>query len=534
MEQPVTEELAGSFFVFDQLIESETADPAECALFFHPASTAPNLQGFLLGYVSAMAVFLEGFGGSLRIIRLHRSKMAVKKIEGLTVVLVGRHYEADESVRAHLDDIYEAFCFFYGSFGAVLEAHVDAPRKELLKAFRRIGEELLPLVDNYHSSPLSSFDPLPVALLPAFHSRVMVAASQLLVATQPRHLGGVVLLHHAAPGALAGIVASQLPVNATRWVSCRVTHVGDSFSALEGTAMQVSAHCDVLTVLLPHILLAELREEAQRREPLIEPDDDNDEAFDDVHVRDGRSSLAPQDEADFGEPPEGMERAGLLVVYVGRLAVAVLTELPSLLRPRPLQRLRGLCERRLSSLASNFRVLGFAAPPGAPISHSSESADMEASLSPGTLPSLPMSPIPAHASLDVSLSTPTTLASGGRRRIESLASSSSLSQFSGPAHWLFMQDRVTGSSTQSTRAPPTANPNAATELLNVANMVHDMFARSPSVHQLSLRAQDRSIFCKRLGSKEIYLMQQPAPTSTFDIHAEAKRILQSEYGVRIM
>ena len=68
--------MAGSFFIFDSLIESETADPADCPLFFHPSTMPVNLQGFLLGYVSAMAVFVEGFDGSLNVIQVSASLRA--------------------------------------------------------------------------------------------------------------------------------------------------------------------------------------------------------------------------------------------------------------------------------------------------------------------------------------------------------------------------------------------------------------------------------------------------------------------------
>jgi hypothetical protein len=72
------------------------------------------------------------------------------------------------------------------------------------------------------------------------------------------------------------------------------------------------------------------------------------------------------------------------------------------------------------------------------------------------------------------------------------------------------------------------------ELLVQANAVHDHFAASPSSHQLSLRASDRSLYCKRLGRKEIYFLQAPPPATCFDVETEAKRTLWDEYGIRIL
>jgi hypothetical protein len=69
---------------------------------------------------------------------------------------------------------------------------VNSTRKELLKAMRRVGEELLPLVDDYQKTAYSSFDPLPYTLLPNHSGRIIIRASQLLSATQSSHLGGAV------------------------------------------------------------------------------------------------------------------------------------------------------------------------------------------------------------------------------------------------------------------------------------------------------------------------------------------------------
>jgi hypothetical protein len=60
------------------------------------------------------------------------------------------------------------------------------------------------------------------------------------------------------------------------------------------------------------------------------------------------------------------------------------------------------------------------------------------------------------------------------------------------------------------------------------------FFASPSTHQLSLRHADRAFFCKRIGTRQIYYMQVPAPASCFDVEQEAKKVLFEEYGMRIL
>ena len=103
-----------------------------------------------------------------------------------------------------------------------------------------------------------------------------------------------------------------------------------------------------------------------------------------------------------------------------------------------------------------------------------------------------------------------------------------------------MHDAATGSSFAAASGSGPVNTLGSAvnamhaELLVQANAVHDHFAASPASHQLSLRAADRSLFCKKLGRKEIYFMQSPPPATCFDVEAEAKRTLWDEYGIRVL
>ena len=394
----------GAFFIFDNLIESETADPAECPLFFHPASMPVNLQSFLLGYVSAMAVFVEGFGSSLSVIQLERSKMAVKKVEGVTLVLVGRASESDLAVRQHLDDVYNAFCFFYGSIGAVMAVHGGGTRAELLKAMRRVGEELLPLIDNYNVTPFSSFDPLPYTLLRPHSTRVVVRAAQLLSSVSfAGHLGGAVFCATPGPG-LCSVVATALPVEATRWVGVRVSHVADSM-ALSGRGAAavlmpddalLNSQCDLLNVMISTELRNQLRAEAGQSAQLLQAEEwgasqlassssSSSSSLPSLKVSGTHSAPLAGDAlvAALNLPPvpAGCCYAGLLIVYVGTLSAALLMELDLLYDEHHMQRLRALCDARLVRLEQEMRALHCLAPLS---SNSSESADPDAPAGPSS------------------------------------------------------------------------------------------------------------------------------------------------------
>ncbi len=536
--------VAGAFFIFDNLIESETADPAECPLFFHPASMPVNLQSFLLGYVSAMAVFVEGFGSAVSVIQLQRSKMAVRKAEGVTLVLVGRANESDLAVRQHLDDVYSAFCFFYGSLGAVIASHGGGTRAELLKAMRRVGEELLPLIDNYSVTPFSSFDPLPYAPLRPHSGRVVVQAAQLLSSVAfPGHLGGAVFCATPGPG-LCNVVATALPVDATRWVGVRVSHVADSM-ALGGRGAPLSlapddallnSQCDLLNVMISTQLRDQLRADAAHTMPLLQAEEwgaltSSSSSSSLLNV--SGSGLVPLSGADLlqalnlPQVPHGSCYAGLLIVYVGSLSAALLMELDQLYDEHHMQRVRALCDARLVRLEQEMRLLHCLATPS---SGSTDSADSDATVSAssssagsGALPDASPSPFKPNSS-----------ASSLRRRAMQSGG------VPAPSHWVFVHDGATGSSLAASSvggAVTSSGRNVSalhTELLAQANAIHDHFAVSPASHQLSLRAADRSLYCKRVGRKEMYLMQSPPPASCFDVEAEAKKTLYDEYGIRIL
>jgi hypothetical protein len=408
----------GAFFIFDNLIESETADPAECPLFFHPASMPVNLQSFLLGYVSAMAVFVEGFGSSLSVIQLQRSKMAVKKVEGVTLVLVGRSSESDQAVRQHLEDVYNAFCFFYGSIGAVMSVHGGGTRGELLKAMRRVGEELLPLIDNYNVTPFSSFDPLPYTVLRPHSTRVVVRAAQLLSSVSfGGHLGGAIFCATPGPG-LCSVVATALPVDATRWVGVRVSHVADSMAlGGRGTAAALpddallNSQCDLLNVMISTELRDQLRAEAGQSAQLLQGEEWGTGLVSAVSSSSSSASLKISSSSqtapltghellaalNLPPVPPGSCYAGLLIVYVGSLSAALLMELDLLYDEQHMQRVRTLCDARLVRLEQEMRALQCLGPLSSP---SSESADTDTmSSSGGGASSMPLSPSSSSGSL---------------------------------------------------------------------------------------------------------------------------------------
>lgn len=169
--------------------------------------------------------------------------MAVKKIEDVTMVLVGREIDSDISIQEHLEDIYKAFCFFYGSISSVVKPHENSPRKDLLKAMRRVGEELLPLIDNYTQNIYSSFNPLPYTRIPPHGNRMLIRASQLVLSmcSMEGNLAGGLFV---ANGKQTTVIADQLPPTISRWICCRVSHVSDYLNTQKRGSANVTDSVD--------------------------------------------------------------------------------------------------------------------------------------------------------------------------------------------------------------------------------------------------------------------------------------------------
>lgn len=569
--------VAGCFFIFDNMIESETADPEECPLFFHPSSMPINLQSFLLGYVSAMAVFVEGFNGaSLGVIQLRNSKMAVKRLDnGVLMVLAGRSDESDVSVQQHLEDIYKAFCFFYGSLQTVLDAHAKATRRDLLKAMRRIGEELMPLISNYHRNAYSSFNPLPYTVLLPHSTRVVVRAMQLLVAlsSQKGNLGGAI---YCSLSGQTSVLATQLPADATRWVCCRVSHVADSMATVlrrQGSAGVIvsnnsfngsfvmmddaqdalqNSQCDNLNVMLSSSLLQQLKDEAMHGAYFVQPEDWFDTGTIEASV--GSLSTRPkltgrELEADLGLPeaPQGHVYAGLLIIYVGVLSVAVLMDLDCLYDVPHIQRVRSLCDKPLLKLERDSRTF----IPVSTSTSASQSSDTEEAVSAAASVTSPRPGLYSSASAPALLDSPMAPSVGSPFRnssgttpqrsrrplgssggsINTSTSSLSSSNPSQISHWMFQHDDNTGSCTTATEGSLTVSQS---ELMQQANLVHDMFVRDGALQQVILKSANKSMVCKRMQSKEVYYLQQPPSQSCFDAESDAKKVLTEEYGIRML
>ena len=73
------------------------------------------------------------------------------------------------------------------------------------------------------------------------------------------------------------------------------------------------------------------------------------------------------------------------------------------------------------------------------------------------------------------------------------------------------------------------------DLIQLANFVHDIFLQSPDTHQVILKGSDHSLLCKRMGSKEVYVLQQPS-SGCFDADIEVKKFLigSEEFGIKIL
>lgn len=464
------------------------------------------------------------------------------------MVLGGRERDSDRSIQARLADWHQALCFFHTSFAAIYQRVGRGDREALLKETWRIGRELMPLVQDYHANAFAAFDPLPLVTMAPHTSRAVVRASQLLqlLGALDSTLGGAVLCMHNAE---TSVVTTQLDESATRWICCRVSHALDGRESFETTA-QI---CTSLVVVVSTEQLEQWRRDARvHRARALPPDD----------APHRRASLPPASEP-LPAPPAGKAYAGLLLVCVGNVSVAVMMELDALDDPTKVQAVRALCDARMGRLDAEMHALlgppaapavvaqvsgapqGGTATPSTPATAAAAlSMSMSETASDDDGPATPVTPVSRPSSVQRPLSNSAGSLQGTSdrhalvRQSSRMGSSSpgNLSLHSSPLvvstnnaviapHFVYGHDSFTGS---SFCAEGVTHPDL---LLESARLHEHFWATGSTAHQVMLRGLDRGIVAKKLGTREVFFLQQPLPAtaSAFDVETDAKRVLESEF-----
>jgi len=310
----MTEPLAKCFFIYDNMCEDEFAQQEELLLFFHPEEVEINKKLFLLGGCAAMLAFSKHFSPStVKVMKMERIKLAIKEEGKVVLVLTSEITDSDDAVSNQLALLYDAFCFFCGSFEILLERFNTQTRKELLTEMRKIGKELMPLILNYHNNPVKSLQLLSYSQLPEKTSRNFVLASQILNGLKeldPNNHFGACLLYDSS------ILSTQLDSTITRYILC-----------------------------------AELMRNNNDNNNSI-PDQFKSE-FTEIH----RRVFIPNDQLKKKKIQKSSNQGefmGLYILSIGKLSLALILTISSLEDTRHIQRLKSFAEVKLDSLEKSI------------------------------------------------------------------------------------------------------------------------------------------------------------------------------------
>eukprot|EP01125_Pyxidicula_operculata_P021069 TRINITY_DN7986_c0_g1_i1.p1 TRINITY_DN7986_c0_g1~~TRINITY_DN7986_c0_g1_i1.p1 ORF type:complete len:509 (-),score=104.61 TRINITY_DN7986_c0_g1_i1:282-1808(-) len=217
--------LSNCFLIMDRMIQNERATEEDIVLFFHPEDINLRTKIHTITTTSCMTDFSSSFSkSSVLVVELRKYKLAYKEVGEFIMVLSGGVKDSNHALVHHMDLIWDCLQFYAGSFERIVsKGHKD--RRSLQKIFRKYGKLLIPLIQNFHSSPMK-FSSVPYIQLSEPYlntSTHFVISWQLLSAITEvdqlkGHVYGCSVIYHSS------VVCTQLDVSTTRWIAnlCQV------------------------------------------------------------------------------------------------------------------------------------------------------------------------------------------------------------------------------------------------------------------------------------------------------------------------
>jgi len=153
----------------------------------------------------------------VKVMKMEKIKFAVKEEGKVVLVLSSENTDTDDALSNQLALLYDAICFYSGSFELLIERYKSQPRRDLSAEMRKIVKELMPLVLNYHNNPVKSLQLLSYTQFPEKTNRCFVLASQILNGLKEldhvNHFGACLLYE-------SSILSTQLDSAITRFILC--------------------------------------------------------------------------------------------------------------------------------------------------------------------------------------------------------------------------------------------------------------------------------------------------------------------------
>jgi len=310
-----------SFFIYDRTAGQKEEDPPEeMIVYFYPPEVELQKQLLLIGSCSSMVNFAKNFTKSLpKILAMEKEKLALKEVGDLTLVLTGSLNQPDSALYLDLEKIYGAFKFLYGSFD-IIKRNIGGDRLKFLDVMKELGKEIIPFVRQYENENHPSFDKLPFSHLPAGYNRYFLTASEILnsMKTEPDNLGGCVF--HSG-----NVLCTHLEPSTSSYILTKLESM---------TKNQISlGNGDIcIPVFMNSDELEKLRD---GKPPTIE-------------LKEDLKSQLP--ESYFTKSDPSGEFVGLYILFLSKIAIAVLMNLPAMYDERHINKTRLLAQSRIHAL----------------------------------------------------------------------------------------------------------------------------------------------------------------------------------------
>eukprot|EP00004_Rigifila_ramosa_P028562 TRINITY_DN9721_c0_g1_i1.p1 TRINITY_DN9721_c0_g1~~TRINITY_DN9721_c0_g1_i1.p1 ORF type:complete len:497 (-),score=98.44 TRINITY_DN9721_c0_g1_i1:27-1517(-) len=323
-------DLSHALFVVDSSDNVQEDDPPEDQLlFFYPPHVPTKEQVFAAGLIKSIVHLSNEFSEeAVQTIALETWKCAILAEGPYMIVLTGPITDGDFSMMQRLEDLYQAFIFFNGSFQHVMERAKGAVSEFRTLMRTQCWAPLTPLITRSTRHVWKSLHPLPHTPLPPHTNRLFLAGSQILHSLRvesPTYLGGAVFFDRT-------VLCTHLEWSLTRWLLGRLHHLLSSSEHVSDGSASVDDVVDRLPVFLTNAQLFQLGN--GRMPTLAAPDLEQ------------QIEMPPV----FTHPHANGRYVGLYVRAVGRIAVAALVPLAALYTNRTINKMMLLTLSRLQSL----------------------------------------------------------------------------------------------------------------------------------------------------------------------------------------
>ncbi|GAM26729.1 hypothetical protein SAMD00019534_099040, partial [Acytostelium subglobosum LB1] len=180
------------FAIYDEFDSDESSQQDEATIYYYPEEKDQERKALYGGVLLAfMGTLIDFFNSKSQIdyMVLERHTIAYKIVGPYTMGLTASNLIPPSTIKAHLDHLYNMFCFHFRSFQ-------DVKSKENKIRMERILNRMMPKFSTeLYQNRMRSFMPIPYTPLPSGSNKTFFKASDLIHnIIFPEHLGGALFI----------------------------------------------------------------------------------------------------------------------------------------------------------------------------------------------------------------------------------------------------------------------------------------------------------------------------------------------------